>query len=156
MTIFFPFCDSFYHGQLFLWTSSVFLSWNKEKIYLWNCCPGPSNGLVPKIKPNPGLQFFCFQSQQCFAFTPQANFFAHNLNFHWRWWNWLQVPFKIFSTLINYLVARAVFLSYLHVFSMHAESEALNCQKWFCKLCICCYQILLPNVFLKGNKNQLF
>ena len=30
---------------------------------------------------------FCFQkfvdnSQQCFAFTPQANFPAHNLNFH--------------------------------------------------------------------------
>ena len=23
--------------------------------------------------------------KQCFAFTPQANFLAHNLNFHWRW-----------------------------------------------------------------------
>ena len=22
---------------------------------------------------------------KCFAFTPQANFPAHNLNFHWRW-----------------------------------------------------------------------
>ena len=27
-------------------------------------------------------------AQQCFAFTPQANFPAHNLNFHWRWWVW--------------------------------------------------------------------
>ena len=24
-------------------------------------------------------------AQQCFAFTPEANFPAHNLNFHWRW-----------------------------------------------------------------------
>ena len=33
---------------------------------------------------------FCFQkfvdnAQQCFAFTPQANFPVHNLNFRWRW-----------------------------------------------------------------------
>ena len=66
------------------------------------------------------------------------------------------------NPLINYLemdckyLARVIFLSCLHVFSMHDGSEALNCQKWFCKLCICCYQILLPNVFLKRNKNQSF
>ena len=34
-------------------------------------------------------KLFCFQrffdnAQQCFAFAPQANFPAHNLNFHWR------------------------------------------------------------------------
>ena len=34
-------------------------------------------------------KLFCFQkfvdnTQQCFAFTPQANFPAHNLNFHQR------------------------------------------------------------------------
>ena len=34
-------------------------------------------------------QILCFQkfvdnTQQCFAFTPRANFPAHNLNFHWR------------------------------------------------------------------------
>ena len=30
-----------------------------------------------------------------FAFTPQANFPAHNLNFHWRrrWWDWIQATF---------------------------------------------------------------
>ena len=38
-------------------------------------------------------QTFCFQkfvdiSQQCFAFTPQTNFPALNLTFHWRW-RWL-------------------------------------------------------------------
>ena len=34
-------------------------------------------------------------AQQCFAFTPQANFPAHNLNFHWRWrwWDWIQAIF---------------------------------------------------------------
>ena len=37
-------------------------------------------------------QIFCFQkfvdnAQQCFAFTPEANFPAHDLNFHWRWWD---------------------------------------------------------------------
>jgi hypothetical protein len=43
------------------------------------------------------VQTFCFQKfvdnpQQCFAFTPQANFPAHNLNFHsrWRWWDGIQ------------------------------------------------------------------
>ena len=41
-------------------------------------------------------QTFCFQkfvenTQQCFAFTPQGNFTAHNLNFHWRWRWWDQI-----------------------------------------------------------------
>ena len=30
-------------------------------------------------------------TQQCFAFTPQANFSAHNLNFQWRWRWWDQI-----------------------------------------------------------------
>ena len=45
-------------------------------------------------------QTFCFQkffdnSQQCFASTAQANFPAHNLNFHlrWMWWNGIQAIF---------------------------------------------------------------
>ena len=35
-------------------------------------------------------------AQQCFAFTPQANFPIHNLNFHWswRWWDWIQATFQ--------------------------------------------------------------
>ena len=28
--------------------------------------------------------------EQCFALLPQGNFSANNLNFHWRWWDWLQ------------------------------------------------------------------
>ena len=34
---------------------------------------------------------FVDNAQQCYAFTPQANFSTHNLNFHWnwRWWNWI-------------------------------------------------------------------
>ena len=43
-------------------------------------------------------QTFYFQkyvdnAQQCFAFTPKANFPAHNLNFHWRWWDQIQASF---------------------------------------------------------------
>ena len=32
--------------------------------------------------------------QHCFAFTRQANIPAHNLNFHWRWWDWIQDTLK--------------------------------------------------------------
>ena len=43
-------------------------------------------------------QTFCFHKfvdndQQCFAFTPQANFPTQNLNFHWRWWDRIQAVF---------------------------------------------------------------
>ena len=49
-------------------------------------------------------QTFCYQkfvdnAQQCFAFTRQANFPTHYLNFYWRWWDRIQATFKIFSTL---------------------------------------------------------
>ena len=55
-------------------------------------------------------QMFVDIIQQCFAFTPQANFPAHNLNFHWRWrrWDWIQATFqnffyfKIFFGIGNY------------------------------------------------------
>ena len=38
---------------------------------------------------------FVDNTQQCFALTPQANFPAHNLDFHWRWrwWNRIQAIF---------------------------------------------------------------
>ena len=41
---------------------------------------------------------------QCFAFTPQANFPSHSLNFRWswRWWDWSRLPFKTISTLTNH------------------------------------------------------
>ena len=36
----------------------------------------------------------CWQCPAMFChFTPQANFPAHNLNFHWRWWNQIQTTF---------------------------------------------------------------
>ena len=37
------------------------------------------------------FQNFIDNAQQCFAFTPQANFPTHNLNFHWRWRWWDQI-----------------------------------------------------------------
>ena len=41
------------------------------------------------------FQKFVDNDQQCFAFIPQANFTAHNLNFHWRWrwWDEIQTIF---------------------------------------------------------------
>ena len=60
-------------------------------------------------------QTFCFQkfvdnAQQCFAFTPQTNFPARNLNFcwRWRWWDHIQATFwNIF-----YSISCFVFLGY--------------------------------------------
>ena len=56
-------------------------------------------------------QSFCFQkfvdkAQQCFAFTTQANFPMHNLNFHWswRWWDQIQATFKN----LFYFMARVI------------------------------------------------
>ena len=39
--------------------------------------------------------YFENKAQKCFAFTPQANFLAHNSNFYWkwRWWDWIQAIF---------------------------------------------------------------
>ena len=51
-------------------------------------------------------QMFVDNSQQCFAFTPQANFPTHNLNFHWRWRWWDQIQ----ATFINLFY----FTWYLH------------------------------------------
>jgi hypothetical protein len=42
------------------------------------------------------FQKFVDNAQQCFAFTPQANFPVHNLNFHWRWRWWDQNLLKSF------------------------------------------------------------
>ena len=58
------------------------------------------DGLLGVIRQNIAgwcQQTFCFKAQQCFAFTPWANFPTHNLNFYWRW----RLPLKIFSTLIK-------------------------------------------------------
>ena len=37
----------------------------------------------------------CWQGPASFAFKPQTNFHAHNLNTHWRWrwWDWIQDTF---------------------------------------------------------------
>ena len=54
--------------------------------------------LPPKIDPSllgDGNKLFVDNAQQCFAFTPQANFPTHNLDFHrrWRLWDWIQASF---------------------------------------------------------------
>ena len=42
-------------------------------------------------------------TKQCFAFTPRANFPAHNLNFHWRWM-WLNQIHASFWNLFYFTV----------------------------------------------------
>ena len=37
------------------------------------------------------FQKFVDNTLQCFAFTSQANFPTHNLNFHWRWRWWARI-----------------------------------------------------------------
>ena len=44
---------------------------------------------------------FVDNAQQCFAFTYQANFPIHNLNFHWRW-RWLDRMQVIFLNLFYF------------------------------------------------------
>ena len=39
---------------------------------------------------------FADTTQQCFALLPQVNFPTNNLNFHWRWWDWIQAIFLNF------------------------------------------------------------
>ena len=48
--------------------------------------PSPSPAVKIQIMGGKGVkaQKFVDNAKQCFAFTPQANFPAHNLNFHWR------------------------------------------------------------------------
>ena len=41
-------------------------------------------------------------TKQCFALSPQVNFPANNLNFHWRWLDQIQT---VFSNLYSYLVS---------------------------------------------------
>ena len=38
--------------------------------------------------PSVKFQNFVDDPKQCFAFTHQANFPTHNMNFHSRWWWW--------------------------------------------------------------------
>ena len=54
------------------------------EVYLRHCWVMSTSFLFLKFIDN---------AHQCFAFTPQANFPAHNLNFHWRWWDQIQATF---------------------------------------------------------------
>ena len=49
------------------------------------------------------FQKFVDNAQQCYAFTPQTNFPAINLNFHWRWrwWDRMQATFFFYFTSPN-------------------------------------------------------
>ena len=49
---------------------------------------GWKKNIVGPCKQTFEYKIFVDNAQQCFAFTPQANFPAHSLNFHWRWRWW--------------------------------------------------------------------
>ena len=76
---------------------------------------------------------FVDNAQQCFAFTPQANFPAHNLNFHWRWrwWVWIQAIFQslFYSTTVFCLQLP---IKYIYLLTLSILSNC-SCQiesKW--------------------------
>ena len=46
---------------------------------------------IPSPLPSFESKKFVDNTQQCFAFTPQAKFPAHNLNFHWKWRWWVGI-----------------------------------------------------------------
>ena len=55
-------------------------TWGNRAKHCWDCWVVSTNFLFSKV---------------CFAFKPQANFPAHNFNFHWswRWWDRIQATF---------------------------------------------------------------
>ena len=82
-------------------------------------------------------QTFCFQkfvdnAQQCFAFTPQANFPAHNLNFHWRWRWWDRI--------------QAIFLNLFYFKNLYFDGRATLCSK---------SEVILTKVFRRWWKMQI-
>ena len=70
-------------------------------------------------------QCFVDNAQQCFAFTPQANFPAHNLNFHWRRRDWIQATFYNFFYFKDTLFMSTLKVGYL------LESKIAICLKYF-------------------------
>ena len=66
-----------------VWSHHLYLQW---KFKLW---AGKFAWAVQK---------FVDINQQCFASLTQVNFLAKNLNFHWRWLDWIQA---IFLNLFN-------------------------------------------------------
>ena len=45
-------------------------------------------------------------TQQCFALLLQVNFPTNNLNFHWRWWDWM---LAIFLNLFYFTCIKSIF-----------------------------------------------
>ena len=102
------------------------------KVYLGNkakqCWVMSTNFLFSKVCwPN---------AQQCFAFTHQANFPTHNLNFHWRWSGGIEfrLPFKIFSTLKDFkLKSWETVISHIFwgCFQIENISPLIHCLNFF-------------------------
>ena len=104
------------------------------------CCDHHDFNGVPWIRNGPSFRYWNFFTlklarvkkmldvQQCFAFTPQANFPALNLNFHsrWRWWNWIQDIFLnlfYFTFYVSMNWFQSLFIMYVFQINVHDEPD---------------------------------
>ena len=69
------------------WIWSHHLQW-KFKLWAGNFAWGVKTNIAGHCHQTFYFQKFVVHTQQCVAFTPQANFPSHNLNFQWRWRWW--------------------------------------------------------------------
>ena len=77
---------------------------------------------------------FVDNTHQCVTFTPQANFPAHILNFHWRWgwWDWIR---PIFLNLFYFTWYKSFESTQLTKFWPSATLEFLaNLHCFYCQL----------------------
>ena len=111
---------------------------------------------------------FINNTQQCFAFKPQANFTAHNLNFHWMWrlWVWIR---SIFLNLFHFkgvtdLETHMVYFTLpkrgcenlnfpVHLSWMTYTWKKIKTSSWKCKIFIHVFESETP---LKWHKVRSF
>ena len=78
----------------------------------------------------------CWHTQECFTLLPQVNFYALNLNFHWRWmwWDRIQAIFLNLFYFTNHLDFFHLKISiYLYTFLLHINIFETSC---ILKLCL--------------------
>ena len=101
------------------------------------------------------FQKFVDNTQQCFAFTPQANFPAHNLNFQWRWRWWDQMQAIVLNLFLLYYI---LFISPL----LQKSQIIMNFLAWISLasrtyLCTSCLNLLIFIAFyLQVNDQSKF
>ena len=83
--IFWPcFEKTFYKKVTCIQSNHLHLQW-KFKLWAGKFAWDVKQNIAGHCQQTFYFQKFVDNTQQCFAFTHQANSPAHNLNFHWRW-----------------------------------------------------------------------